>query len=245
MFILSCALEGKELLPVILCGDFNSVPVSHLCNFIMSSFLDYSNMSAVEVAGYHRRRGSQRMIPHPLFPSSMAIGNDCLYRGDLDQPTDLTQTDNPNQQSTVKSGSSNIIGQSLLSQAAKAEPNSVRPDVWQVNQDCQSELSSTSGASPVNTGAPRKVLTHPFKFRSVYPHSSMSPSKSTITTFHQSAFETVDYIFYSPISDSKGFHLLDRKALPSTHILLGLGPQPHEFLSSDHLFLCVAFQLLY
>ena len=92
------------------------------------------------------------------------------------------------------------------------------------------------------------VLTHPFKIVSAYPHSKSLPS--TVTTYHQHAFETVDYILFSPISyklvGSKkqltGFNLLKRKALPSTHTLLDLGPQPHQYLSSDHLLLQATFQ---
>ena len=88
------------------------------------------------------------------------------------------------------------------------------------------------------------LITHPFKFVTAYPQSRVS-TPSTVTTFHQSAFETVDYVFYTPPTKKKaGFHLLSRKALPSTHVLLDLGPQPHRYLSSDHLPLQVNFQLV-
>ena len=88
------------------------------------------------------------------------------------------------------------------------------------------------------------LITHPFKFVTAYPQSRIS-TPSTVTTFHQSAFETVDYIFFTPPTKKRaGFHLLSRKALPSTHVLLDLGPQPHRYLSSDHLLLQVCFQLV-
>ena len=94
------------------------------------------------------------------------------------------------------------------------------------------------------------VISHPFTFVPAYPHSGHRPS--TITTYHQSAIETVDYIYFTPARSarqshqgvSKGFHLVSRRALPSTHTLLELGPQPHQFLSSDHLALQANFQLL-
>ena len=95
---------------------------------------------------------------------------------------------------------------------------------------------------------PLGVISHPFTFAPAYPHSGHRPS--TITTYHQSAFETVDYIYFTPARQrslqgpSKGFHLVSRRALPSTHTLLELGPQPHQFLSSDHLALQTVFQLL-
>ena len=88
------------------------------------------------------------------------------------------------------------------------------------------------------------LITHPFKFITAYPQSRIS-TPSTVTTFHQSAFETVDYIFFTPPTKKRvGFHLLSRKALPSTHVLLDLGPQPHRYLSSDHLLLQACFQLV-
>lgn len=99
-------------------------------------------------------------------------------------------------------------------------------------------------AGGVQTG----VLTHPFKLITAYPISKRHPS--TVTTYHQCAFETVDYILFSPIScgssgsrkNLTGFNLLKRKVLPSTHTLLDLGPQPHQFLSSDHLLLQATLQ---
>lgn len=171
-----CHADTDKLLPVILCGDFNSVPNSHIVNFISSARLDYSNVSASEVAGFSRRH-SQRRIPAPLFPSVMGISNDCCYMTlDKAQTNDATYT-----------------------------------------------------------------LTHPFKLNCVYPFYN----KSTVTTYHQSAFETVDYIFFSPVINStSGFRLLHRKALPSCELLRLLGPQPHQSLSSDHLFLCATFQLI-
>ena len=149
--------DKKELLPVILCGDFNSVATSHLYKFITSSFLDYSDISAVEVAGYHRRkRGHHRVIPCPLFPSSMAIGNDCLYRGSqAQQPRNDTQR----QQSIEKSGGNVREEQGLLSKPGnlKTEPNS------EENQGSQSKLNthrSTSEANPAFTayGGSKKCI---------------------------------------------------------------------------------------
>ena len=118
--------------------------------------------------------------------------------------------------------------------------------------------SPSSGAS---AETPDALLSHPFKLLPAYP---ISKSPSTITTYHQCAFETVDYIFFSPVAcrgsgaggtgqqwgaggkkQLAGFNLLKRRVLPSTHTLLDLGPQPHQFLSSDHLLLQATFQLVW
>ena len=118
--------------------------------------------------------------------------------------------------------------------------------------EAQSNSNSTAGIAHSGRSEPRKrplchiqgLITHPFKFITAYPQSRLS-TPSTVTTFHQSAFETVDYIFYTPPTKKRaGFHLLSRKALPSTHVLLDLGPQPHRYLSSDHLLLQACFQLV-
>lgn len=372
----------EELLPTILCGDMNSTPGSPLYNFITTSFLDYSKMSAVEIAGYYNSHRRSRVIPKPLLPASMNIGGDCRFSVTTEtQPTavivDLTEDSTPDdvlvidhsecsndgtiavvtqepggctkaspkftstqtlatgfveldrKVSKEKSGSESVmewesekqpdidLSQALDLNCSVNKPLSTSKGLSPTVNQCQAEnfkksvslvdrpvsvseglsttinqhqamrtvpsrdnLANTSeGFSPNTESNPRRnadnfkcnpdnerrqstlpdgLLTHPFRFNSVYPYSSQSP-RSTITTFHQSAFETVDYIFYTPTSCSSnrdfrstgeankvtaGFHLLSRKVLPCTHTLLELGPQPHEFLSSDHLLLQATFQLL-
>ena len=117
---------------------------------------------------------------------------------------------------------------------------------------------STGGASSLaghgKTGVPTAVLSHPFTFSSAYPHPSRATPTPTITTYHSSAFETVDYIHYtscltpstspSPGARGAGFCLLSRRALVSSHTLLKLGPQPHHLLPSDHLWLLACLQLI-
>lgn len=225
--MLFSSTEKGHSLPVILCGDFNSLPGSPLVNFVTTAKLDYSKMSATEVAGYCRHRGFERTLPKPLFPCEMGIDNSCQYREPpnvekIVNVIDLTLTDEVPSQRVIK------------------EPITSRRNIDESTQPAivQSDLRSPSQSTS------QHILTHPFKLNCVYPFSAYQP-KSTVTTFHQSAFETVDYIFYSPVVNSRGFHLLSRKALPSTHILLQLGPQPHECLSSDHLFLLATFQLIW
>ena len=360
--LLSTFIGKEELLPAIFCGDVNSTPGSPLYNFITTSYLNYSKMSAVEIAGYYNSRRNTRVIPKPLLPASMNIGGDCRFNVITEsQPTavvvDLTVDSAPDDVTVIDdSGCTNdgtfisliavvaqkaegdaetpskftssqsittgygALGQTFskeksgsvsvmewesekqpaidLSQARHLNPSVDKPvitseglspafDQHQV-KDFKNSVSSDdkrdvslSGVLSLNSESnprrnadsstpnpnnkqrqstlPNGLLTHPFRFNSVYPYSSQSP-RSTVTTFHQSAFETVDYIFYTPTSSlsnrglgstgepsklSSGFHLLSRKVLPSTHILLELGPQPHEFLSSDHLLLQATFQLVF
>lgn len=385
-----------------LCGDFNSTPNSPLVDFITSSFLNYSKMSATEIAGYDHKKGQSRMIPSPLLPPSMNIGPNCMYmETETDTTTTATNTmptangaaeaargstmnDDVSKEKTPHASSSHGLahqkeerggqekavapmtggsgaGDFVQSQnerfkqaasssdglsskrysktrsarGAKArgmsysgvkmndfrslaggaksnakasqspsdsqsvQPSSSGPhgrkaddssvdvegDASTEDSDMEWERESTgdenqkldavaatvttkskvepqsnsnSAACVVHSGGqgsrsePRKrplchiqgLITHPFKFITAYPQSRMS-TPSTVTTFHQSAFETVDYIFFTPPTKKRaGFHLLSRKALPSTHVLLDLGPQPHRYLSSDHLLLQACFQLV-
>lgn len=117
---------------------------------------------------------------------------------------------------------------------------------------CHATVESSISTNTVHNAAVQQTssgtITHPFSFVSAYPHSTHP--LSTVTTYHQHAFETVDYIYFTPLNNSassmgKGFHLLGRKVLPSAHTMLNMGPMPHQFLSSDHLLLHATFQFLW
>ena len=425
--VLYCA-GTSDLLPVLLCGDFNSVPNSPLLHFLTKSNLNYSDLSAVGVAGYFEGGLKSRAIPTPLLPQEMCIGQDSMYRrqggggggggggersrqggGRVDKegekhgetaskrslenlptqgnqvlgnsciesgggvgvattdqskkPTgkdlndvgfkssvnqvtgqsEFTATDMEIGSEDVRStrstrsirgarsrggssggrGANFSEGRSLLGSssttkrgrglepppsssdylsiddvkstpgpsdasslddfvvdpppasacgggAVSAEPSGCgsRPTENGNCDSLESSMSSVTGnRMDTSRGKPGKAgqrtnsqrkprvgtvekpkLTHPFKLMSSYPISKSCPS--IITTYHQCAFEAVDYIFFSPIACSTdgaekrltGFNLLKRKVLPSTHTLLDLGPQPHQFLSSDHLLLQATFQ---
>lgn len=382
--------DSRDLLPVLLCGDLNSTPNSPLLKFLLDSNLDYSNLSALVIAGYFEDRGRKRIIPAPLLPAEMNIGLDCTYKrlendndvivieDDTDvivieddtadekvtgdtvdrgtkrraemvsrngsknakqagaQHSEFTSTDSERKSTRTTrsirgakgkgrmtysginlSDIPSLLGSSLsATKRGRGEDSSPVDDLRVPSRSssigdsvlgdgegtgremtsgrssevgCQSRAScaedsageslesstnsvakntapsgsiggKTDGAGgprgggrtkhvPKSSGPQNSVLTHPFKLIPAYPISKTQPS--TITTYHQNAFETVDYIFFSPIScrtngtgrkNLTGFNLLKRKVLPSTHTLLDLGPQPHQFLSSDHLLLLATFQ---
>ena len=64
--------------PILLCGDFNMRPLCPLYAFIEQGALDYSRVSAPEIAGYFSGRNNRR-IPSPLFPPSFGISTNCMY----------------------------------------------------------------------------------------------------------------------------------------------------------------------
>ena len=282
--------SDQGLHPCILCGDFNSVPGSPLLRFIGESRLDYSALSALQIAGYFRDSTASRRIPMPLLPPHLGIGQDCVYR---DLPSDMSQSSPstssasnvPHPQTTDSDFVVDLSDFPSLKEAYAKRAEAVEKMTGTRQSTCVLDRftnnvafrnSATSSSrtnftvdpssavadSPIapsphefsRASAQRKpppgVISHPFTFVPAYPHSAHRPS--TITTYHKSAFETVDYIYFTPARAtgrrnqraSKGFHLVSRRALPSTHTLLELGPQPHQFLSSDHLALQTIFQLL-
>ena len=378
MYVYVCPAGSGGLLPIVLCGDLNSTPNSPLVDFITSSFLNYSKMSATEIAGYHHDKGRSRVIPTPLLPPSMNIGPNCMYTTEQETDTanatssngidvaratttrnnvlpekerkqvssldlssregnsaavankgqtttggEFVQSQNENfkdssgetqslrrysirarsargakargmsysgvkmsnSPSLLRGGKSSKVSpppldvQSVPSSSGLQTPDHTKAPnsptesgmhscteesdmEWEKEKTRNTQKSSSEGTvdsqtslapgAQLNRSEQRKkaqchmegLITHPFKFVTAYPQSRVS-TPSTVTTFHQSAFETVDYIFYTPPTKKKaGFHLLSRKALPSTHVLLDLGPQPHRYLSSDHLPLQVNFQLV-
>lgn len=356
---------------MLLCGDFNSTPNSHLLSFLTTSHLDYAHLSALVIAGYFEGGARSRTIPVPLLPAEMNIGADCVYShwrggaveggasdvgtgnggsggdvttgrtgaskcegcGSKAQPSGhseftssdvegILSDDTPIRttrsvrggkgkghgisasefrslqggakrgcgepvwegqdelkvgKSSPSCGGSSVEdnegggdgsqqrgcgggGDSSTTESLKSSTGSVgrRRDKARHEDKSSSgrgrEVSSSQGDSSGKSESKRgeAMLTHPFKLLPAYPVSKSPPS--TVTTYHQCAFETVDYIFFSPIScrtsggaggktTLAGFNLLKRRVLPSTHTLLDLGPQPHQFLSSDHLLLQATFQL--
>ena len=108
----------------------------------------------------------------------------------------------------------------------------------------------TSAGPAGGSASDSYTLSHPYSFCSVYPHSLTEPS--LVTTYHGSAFENVDYIFYScPVLEigkreeefktSRKLKLLSRYSLPSRSDLRNFGPLPNKLHSSDHLQLVAKF----
>ena len=275
-----------DLLPCILCGDFNSLPNSPMLQLLLEGMLDYSSLSAWSVSGYRRSANKYRPIPVPLLPRSLGIGQDCSYsRKYTIRSDDVTGTSTSviNEDSRLHkrvhskvsmATSCNevifiddkkdviVIDEQEISY--KSEPDQVSISGKQhtsvhVKYDEQNRFTTDTVINPLEIQEPKlkriktdqlevtptHTLTHPFKFDSAYPMPRKGEHSPTVTTYHMSACETVDYILYTPTTKrTPGFHLVSRQALPSLHTLHQLGPQPNSVLSSDHLFLQVDLQLV-
>lgn len=237
---------GDQTCPIVVCGDMNSIPVSPLISFLQEGRLNYQQLSAWDIAGYYRNIGSRkRRMPVPLIPSHLGIGADCRYHL---EPGNSEPASSGSPSASKPTGSDN-----------KFSPNS-EP----LPQSCNTPSRTIPSASPADgcsLSSPESfnsppgdfsddpeagVITHPFNLRSAYDHAPNAHGRAT--TYHQAAFETVDYIMFAPVCDAnggKGLRLLSRKPIPRHETLKNLGPQPHEFLSSDHLLLQATFQLIH
>ncbi|XP_017556538.2 protein angel homolog 2 isoform X1 [Pygocentrus nattereri] len=65
--------------PVLLCGDFNSVPWSPLYSFIKESQLEYVGMPIGKVSGQEESSRGQRILTAPIWPPSLGISQKCQY----------------------------------------------------------------------------------------------------------------------------------------------------------------------
>ncbi|KAI7799978.1 protein angel homolog 2 isoform X1 [Triplophysa rosa] len=72
-------LPDGGVCPLVLCGDFNSVPWSPLYHFIKESRLEYDGMPIGKVSGQEENPRGQRILTVPIWPRSLGISQHCQY----------------------------------------------------------------------------------------------------------------------------------------------------------------------
>uniref|UniRef100_A0A672PTP1 Protein angel homolog 2-like n=1 Tax=Sinocyclocheilus grahami TaxID=75366 RepID=A0A672PTP1_SINGR len=72
-------LPDSNVCPVLLCGDFNSVPWSPLYHFIRDSRLEYDDLPIGKVSGQEENPRGQRILSVPIWPRCLGISQQCLY----------------------------------------------------------------------------------------------------------------------------------------------------------------------
>ncbi|XP_011610181.2 protein angel homolog 2 isoform X1 [Takifugu rubripes] len=68
--------------PVVLCGDFNSTPLSPLYRFLTTGRLNYSGLKIGSVSGQENSPRGQRLLPSPIWSHSLGIDHQCQYRNE-------------------------------------------------------------------------------------------------------------------------------------------------------------------
>ncbi|MEE6473969.1 hypothetical protein FKM82_010230, partial [Ascaphus truei] len=83
--ILLAEIAGVALLkdggfcPIVLCGDFNSVPGSPLHRFIKEGMLNYQGLTIGKVSGQEQSPRGQRILSIPIWPKSLGISQSCVF----------------------------------------------------------------------------------------------------------------------------------------------------------------------
>ncbi|XP_074542009.1 protein angel homolog 2 isoform X2 [Halichoeres trimaculatus] len=65
--------------PVVLCGDFNSTPLSPLYNLLTTGCLEYTGMPIGMVSGQESIPRGQRLLTPPIWSQSLGINQQCRY----------------------------------------------------------------------------------------------------------------------------------------------------------------------
>ncbi|XP_036926867.1 protein angel homolog 2 isoform X1 [Sturnira hondurensis] len=77
--------------PVVMCGDFNSVPGSPLYSFIKEGKLNYAGLAIGKVSGQEQSSRGQRILSIPIWPPNLGISQNCVY--EVQQVPKVEKTD--------------------------------------------------------------------------------------------------------------------------------------------------------
>lgn len=65
--------------PIVMCGDFNSVPGSPLYSFIKEGKLNYEGLAIGKVSDQEQSSQGQRILSIPIWPSNLGISQNSVY----------------------------------------------------------------------------------------------------------------------------------------------------------------------
>lgn len=88
--------QDGSFCPVVMCGDFNSVPGSPLYSFIRDGKLDYEGLTIGQVSGQEQSSRGHRTLTIPIWPPSLGISQNCVYEATkMAAPTGAGPTQTP------------------------------------------------------------------------------------------------------------------------------------------------------
>jgi len=215
--------KRKTKLPTIICGDFNSTPFSPLYNFITTGELDFRGLPKLKVSGQDKSHdiSNKSVFQDSVFPSELNLTHTCKW---MNREGETTR-----------------------------KPFSFREeiDLTRGNKP-QHQIDLTDDYESLSRSELREepgYLRHNLDFRSSYMHRGLDGSQE-ITTCHDHACSTVDYILYSPgyksnlkCSGEEQLWLSGVLSLLSEFDIQRLGKLPNRNISSDHLLLMSSFVL--
>uniref|UniRef100_A0A2K6GF14 Angel homolog 2 n=2 Tax=Propithecus coquereli TaxID=379532 RepID=A0A2K6GF14_PROCO len=86
--------------PIVMCGDFNSVPGSPLYSFIKEGKLNYEGLAIGKVSGQEQSSRGQRILSIPIWPPNLGISQNCVY--EVQQVPKVEKTDSDLTQTELK-----------------------------------------------------------------------------------------------------------------------------------------------
>ncbi|XP_071063819.1 protein angel homolog 2 isoform X6 [Dasypus novemcinctus] len=84
--------KDDNFCPIVMCGDFNSVPGSPLYSFIEKGKLNYAGLAIGKVSGQEQSSRGQRILSIPIWPPNLGISQNCVY--EVQQVPKVEKTDN-------------------------------------------------------------------------------------------------------------------------------------------------------
>lgn len=241
--------------PVILCGDFNAEPHSDIYKFVVRGYLRYEGLLCRQLSGQRERHyGRDCYLSNQLLSPRLGITDQCQYVRNLHVrnipvPEDIWAA------SVGNDGSDRRDDREVC--ACPHSPADTTAPSWGMR----------SSVRPGHRSAPKVSqglgsLWHNLNFVSAYKHTieRLGHTSSEITTQHEHASCTLDYIFYNVkrkrthtqrnrvrlqnVEEDK-LCLIGRYGLVSAQEISQLGGLPNKYLGSDHLALLAKFLLKY
>nr|XP_025042184.1 protein angel homolog 2 isoform X2 [Pelodiscus sinensis] len=205
--------KDDRFCPIIICGDFNSVPGSPLYSFIKEGKLNYEGLPIGKVSGQEQVPRGQRILTIPIWPPSLGISQSCLYEVQQQRQEDNTDGE-------IKEG-----------KLENTEEIIIAPEKFPSKLQHHFRLSSVyshyipeSGIREVTTCHSRSAVTVDYIFYSAAKEDSAA---------HPGAEDVFD----------GGLKLLGRLSLLTEQDLWAVNGLPNEHNSSDHLSLLAQFRL--
>ncbi|XP_077537883.1 protein angel isoform X1 [Haemaphysalis longicornis] len=261
------AADGSPLYcPIVLCGDMNSEPHSPLYAFLTRGTLCYEGLLSGDVSGQSDGANRGRAIPLDDCLHQLHISGSSRYLPpEEDKKTPVEEDGAAPDVSKVNSSNEDAVPAGSPSKKPPKESPATDTSSAENTREKESRTSSParapSEASPARKPAAEEaqhgVVTHNLNLVSAYRHD-VTGVHAEVTTHHQRASCTVDYIFYSvkrketAVKNGRVVHnrvvegplrLLATYRLMSQKQLMAVGGLPNEVQSSDHLPLMAKYLL--
>ncbi|KAJ6666894.1 hypothetical protein lerEdw1_018896 [Lerista edwardsae] len=206
--------ENRRFCPLVLCGDFNSVPYSPLYNFLREGKLNYEGLTIGKVSGQEQSPRGTRLLSIPIWPRSLGITQDCMY-DEQQKQLDIEREKEESKETPLEN----------------VEESIMVPERSPADLHHSFQLASVYSHYLPDTGVPEVTTCH-------------SRSAVTVDyIFYSAAKESTDKQPGAEQIFDGSLNLLGRLSLVTEQDLWAVDGLPNETNSSDHLPLLAKFRL--